>query len=80
MKVEVMLTAEGKRISRFRVDAVEFWEGVMYELTEEESEKWIPDFDDIPFQKPLSEGCGTFAYFANTFRSITTHWKRLRIY
>ena len=55
MKVEVVFTAEGKTISRFRVNGVEFWEGVMYELTEEESEKWIPDFDELPFQKTYTD-------------------------
>ena len=30
--------------------------------------------------RTLSKRCGTFAYFTSTFRSIMTHWKRLRIY
>ena len=50
MNVEVVFTAEGKTISHFRVDGLKFWEGVMYEFTEEESEKWIPDFDELPVQ------------------------------
>ena len=37
-------------ISHFRVDGLEFWEGVMNELIEKKSEKFIPDFDELPFQ------------------------------
>ena len=37
-------------ISHFRVDGLEFWEGVMNELIEKESEKFIPGFDELAFQ------------------------------
>ena len=55
MKFEVAITSMGKMISRFRVDGLEFWEGVMNELIEEEWEKWIPDFDELPFQKTYTD-------------------------
>ena len=42
-------------ISHFRVDGLELWEGVMNELIEEESGKWIPDFDELPFQKTYTD-------------------------
>ena len=46
--VQVEFTAKGKTISRFRADGVQFWEGVMIEVSEEELGKWIPKFDNLP--------------------------------
>ena len=55
MNVEVVFTTEDKTISHFCMDGLEFWEGVMHEFTEEELEKWIPDFDELPIQNVYTD-------------------------
>ena len=39
--VEVEFTAEGKTISHLRADGVQFWVGVMIEVSEEELKTYV---------------------------------------
>ena len=70
MSVEVLFTAEGKTISHFRADALEFWEGVMVEVSEEELARCIPDFDELPFQITCTD-----PNFIETMWEICVHYE-----
>ena len=67
--VEVEFTAKGKTISRFRADGVPFWEGVMIEVSEEERDKWIPKFDNLP-----TEITYVYPNFIETMWEICIHY------
>ena len=75
-------------ISHFRVDSLEFWEGVMNELIEKESEKFIPDFDELPFQKTYTDPnfietmwhiCVLYEYVSQHYDTVETSSDLLKI-
>ena len=79
--VEVEFTAKGKTIARFRADGVRFWEGVIREVSEEEGDKWIPKFDNLPseityvdpnFVETLWEICIFDEYVSQDYDTLET--------
>ena len=88
MNVEVVFTAKGKTISHFRVNALKFWEGVMYEFTEEDLGKWIPDFGKLPIQNIFNDPnfiemmwhiCVLYEYVSQHYDTLETSPDLLKI-
>ena len=86
--VEVEFTGKGKTISRFCADGVQFWEGVMLEVSEDEADKWIPDFDNLPVQttyvdpefiETMWEICIHYEYVLQDYDTLETVPDRLKI-
>ena len=70
------------------MDGLEFWEGVMNELIEKESEKFIPDFDELPFQKTYTDPnfietmwhiCILYEYVSQHYDTVETSPDLLKI-
>ena len=88
LRVEGEFTGEGKSILRFCADGVKFWENVMFEASEDEAAKWIPNFDHLPVQTTyvdpefielIWEICIYFKYVSQDYDTLETVPDRLKI-
>ena len=88
VRVEGEFTGEGKLISRFCADGVQFWEGVMLEVGEDEAAKWISKFDNLPVQTTyvdpdfieiMWEICIHYGYVSQDYDALETVPDRLKI-
>ena len=86
--VEVEFTAEAKTTSHFRADGVQFWEGVMIEVSEEELKTYVPDFETLPVQnsyvdpnfiETMWEICVHYGYVSQDYDTLETSPDLLKI-